>query len=157
MRPMLVLAAAVLALAAARPAAAAGAEEFQRCAVCHLASGEGVPGAFPPLAGRVARIAATPEGRRYLASVPSFGLAGEVSVGGVAYRGFMPRQDGLSAGQLAEILNYLAGDPPGSRPPAKFRPFTAAEVEQIRKVKPDLTPAEVAKLRAHAVGPAGGK
>ena len=33
--------------------------DYQRCAACHLPTGEGIPGAFPPLKGRVAKIAAS--------------------------------------------------------------------------------------------------
>jgi hypothetical protein len=151
--PVLLAAAAI---AAASAACAAPPAAFQRCAVCHLATGEGVPGAFPPLAGRVREIAGTPEGRRYLVSVPSSGLSGDISVGGVTYRGYMPQQNGLSAEDLAGILNYLGVDLGKGGPGSRFRSFTGPEVDQIRKANAGQTPTDVAKLRARAV-PATGK
>ena len=43
----------VIAFAALPTVAAAqdGAQLYQRCATCHQANGEGITGAFPPLAG----------------------------------------------------------------------------------------------------------
>jgi len=41
----------------------------KRCAACHLANGQGVPGAFPPLAGRIDSAATDAAGRQYLVMV----------------------------------------------------------------------------------------
>jgi phytoene/squalene synthetase len=105
-----------------------------------------VPGAFPPLAGRVAEAAATPAGRRYLAAVPQNGLTGEIKIGQVAYRGFMPRQAGIAPADLAAILNYLAALPTAA--PKGFKPFTAAEIEALQKESAAMQPTDLAKLRA---------
>ncbi|MES2895461.1 MAG: cytochrome c [Pseudomonadota bacterium] len=151
-RPTLAFA---MALGLAAPVAqAAPPPAYKACAACHLANGKGVPGAFPPLAGRVAPIAATPGGRRYLVDVMAIGLSGQITVGSTVYRGFMPRQV-LSAADAAAVLNYLgteAGDP---KTAAKFKPFTAAEVEQLRKASAGRTPADIAKTRLAVVPDAG--
>lgn len=156
MRPTGIVLAAILGLVAASSVQAGAPAAYQKCATCHLANGTGVPGAFPPLAGRIAPIASTPEGRRYLVSVPTYGLSGELTVGGTLYRGFMPRQDGLAAEDLAAILNFLATGLDDAKASAKFKPFTAAEVEKIRKASLTATAADVAKLR-RAVPQASGK
>jgi len=150
-RPTLAFA---IALAVAAPAAlAAPPPAFKGCAACHLANGKGVPGSFPPLAGRVAPIAVTPAGRRYLVEVMAVGLSGQVTIGTTVYRGFMPRQ-AISAGDAAAVLNYLGTETGDAKSAAKFKPFTAAEVEQLRKTT-GRTPADVAKSRPAAVPDAG--
>jgi hypothetical protein len=136
-------------------AQADGAAAYRRCAVCHLPSGEGVPGAYPPLAGRVAELAATAEGRAYVILAPSRGVGGAMEVKGVAYRGFMPAQSGLTAGELADLLNY-AGQALGGG--AKdFQPFTAAEVEATLKQHAAAQPGDVAALRPATPAVAGGR
>jgi mono/diheme cytochrome c family protein len=62
----------------------------QYCATCHQANGQGVPGAFPPLAGHVQEILAKKDGRTYLVDLVLFGLQGQIRVKGQAYNGAMP-------------------------------------------------------------------
>jgi mono/diheme cytochrome c family protein len=145
---------ASLLLTVAAVAQAAPPPGYKTCVECHLANGKGVPGSYPPLAGRVASLAATPDGRRYLVAVPSFGLSGKLMVGGTVFRGVMPRQSQLSAAELAAVLNYLATELNAGKGAAGFTPFTAAEVDKLRKTSPAKSPAEVAKLRAVAVAAA---
>lgn len=149
------LTAGVLLLCGGGGAHAAPPPAFKACATCHLATGQGVPGAYPPLSGRIASIASTSDGRRYLVAVPTFGLSGKVTIGTTDYRGVMPRQGGLSASDLAGILNYLATDLGGGKSAETFKPFTAAEVEKLRKINPAMSPADVAKLRATTNAAAG--
>ena len=146
---------ASLLLLGASAANAAPPPAFKACAACHLATGQGVPGAYPPLNGRVAAIASNAEGRRYLVAVPTFGLSGKLTIGSIDYRGVMPRQGGLSASDLAGILNYLATDLGGGKGARTFKPFTAAEVEKLRNMNPAMSPADVAKLRATTIAPVG--
>lgn len=116
----------------------------QRCAACHLPDGAGVPGAFPPLAGRVEAIAADPSGRRYLVAVISKGLTGALEVDGTMYQGIMPAQSGLSDEQVAQLLNGLRslGTPsPGGEA------FTATEVARLRAADADLAMQAVSGLR----------
>jgi mono/diheme cytochrome c family protein len=105
--------------------AADGAEAYaQHCAACHLAEGEGVPAAFPPLNERLGRWAAVDAGRDYLVSVVSNGLFGQIEVDGVTYAGAMPPMRHLDAETVAQILSFVV-----SRfGQAEDAAFTAAEV-----------------------------
>lgn len=89
----------------AMAAAVDGASVFSsRCAACHQATGQGLPGAFPPLAGsefvtgdeeRVVRIALR-------------GLTGPVIVKGQSFNGAMPAwADVLSDAEIAAVLTYV--------------------------------------------------
>ncbi|MGQ0619594.1 MAG: c-type cytochrome [Panacagrimonas sp.] len=116
----------------------------QRCAACHLPDGAGVPGAFPPLAGRVDAIAADEAGRRYLVAVISKGLAGALEVDGAMYQGVMPAQSGLSDEQVAQLLNGLRSL--GTSAPGAAA-FTATEVARFRTADADLGMQAVSGLR----------
>ncbi|MCO1335287.1 copper-containing nitrite reductase [Microbulbifer sp. OS29] len=74
----------------------------QNCMACHQSSGQGIPGAFPPLAGS-----------DYLLSSPNrsidvllHGLSGEIVVGGQSYNGVMPAVQ-LSDESIANVLTYV--------------------------------------------------
>ena len=89
-------------------AAGSGATVFAgRCAVCHGAEAAGIPGSFPSLHEQVVAFGKTPQGRDYLTMVVTTGLMGELKVAGVAYRGVMPPQSGLSETEVAAVLSYL--------------------------------------------------
>jgi mono/diheme cytochrome c family protein len=93
---------------AAAPAAAvasAGATEYtNNCSVCHQADGNGMPGAFPPLAGSSIVNAPSPD---QMIMIVLKGLQGPVTVNGVEYNGIMtPFQDILTDDQIASILTY---------------------------------------------------
>lgn len=91
--------------AAAPQAAAADGQALygQYCASCHQANGQGLAGAFPPLAGsRVVTGDAA-----YLARVVLFGLQGPITVRGQNYDGNMPAFGSLSDAQVAAILTYV--------------------------------------------------
>ncbi len=110
--------------ASAAVAAPSGEAVFkQRCAVCHMPEGQGVPGAFPALRKDVKGFATKPDGRRYLVLVVTRGLAGPIKADGQVYRGIMPPQSMLTDAQVAAVLNHIA------TPPA---PFTAEEVTKIK-------------------------
>jgi len=73
------------------------------CAACHQATGEGLPGAFPPLKGNAAinDIDPTTQIRAVLQ-----GLQG-ANVGGVVYTSPMPAFGAtLGDGEIADIINY---------------------------------------------------
>ncbi|GAB5602265.1 cytochrome C-552 [Thermus sp. FJN-A] len=117
----------------------------QYCSSCHQANGQGLPGAFPPLAGHVQEILAKKEGRTYLLNVVLFGLQGEIRVKGQVYNGSMPAWEAqLKDDQVAAILNFLASAF-GNKPPAGFKPYTPEEVKKERAKK--LTPQKVYALR----------
>ncbi|HDZ38281.1 MAG TPA: c-type cytochrome [Marinobacter sp.] len=73
------------------------------CSACHQASGQGIPGAFPPLAGS-----------KWLQGDPAIpvaivhdGLQGNIEVAGNTFQGAMPKFGGqLSDAELAAVLSY---------------------------------------------------
>ena len=117
----------------------------QYCASCHQANGQGLPGAFPPLAGHLQEILGKKEGRAYLVDVVLFGLQGQIQVKGQSYNGNMPAWEAqLKDDQIATLLNYLASSF-GNKPPAGFKPYTPDEVKKERAKK--LSPQKVYALR----------
>lgn len=71
------------------------------CMQCHMTNGEGVPGAFPPLANS-----------DYLLDIEKtiyalkFGLKGPITVNGKAYNSVMASQ-GLDDEEIADVMNYI--------------------------------------------------
>lgn len=71
------------------------------CLQCHMAKGEGVKYAFPPLAKS-----------DYLQDIDKsihaikFGLKGPIKVNGIAYNGNMINQ-GLDEEEIADVMNYI--------------------------------------------------
>lgn len=113
----------------AKPAAAAGgaangAEVFTRCAVCHQASGLGMPGAYPPLAGS-----------EWLVNNPEVpirivlhGLQGSITVKGTSFNNAMtPFADQLSDAEIAAVISYER-----STWGNNAAPITAAQVASVR-------------------------
>lgn len=117
-----------------------------QCAACHQATGAGVPGAFPPLAGHVYEFQLTEEAREYPILVVLYGLAGPITVHGQEFAGMMPSMGHLGDEQIADVLNYLmvAWDDIAQLEEG-FVPYTATEVGEERGR--DLTPAEVHAIR----------
>jgi mono/diheme cytochrome c family protein len=103
-------------------AAPAGVDNPQRawqhwtlnCQGCHRPDGTGSTGTAPSLAGTVARFLSVPGGREYLGRVP-----------GVA-------TSALSNADLSEVMNWMLWRFDKEHVPANFRPFTAAEIGQLR-------------------------
>lgn len=91
------------AAAGAAGATANGAELFTRCAACHQASGMGVPGAYPPLAGSEWLIN-NPE---VPIRIVLHGLQGDITVKGTKFNSAMtPFGDQLSDAEIAAIITY---------------------------------------------------
>jgi len=82
----------------------------KHCVACHQIGGQGVPGLAPALAGTLASVVATEEGRRYVASVLLHGLSGRIVSQGQVLIGAMPAQTQLSDAELVDVANYLAKD-----------------------------------------------
>ncbi|WP_156397603.1 MULTISPECIES: c-type cytochrome [unclassified Sphingomonas] len=131
-------------------AAADGAKVYQRCAACHLPTGKGVPGAFPPLQADVRALAGIPEGRRYLVLAVTSGLSGPLTVEGKTYRGMMPPQSGLDDEAVAAVLSHVTGEIAGGGRTVK--PFTAAEVRMAQDSGAGLDAAAVARLQPKLSG-----
>jgi cytochrome c553 len=126
----------------------AGAADYQRCAACHLPTGEGIPGAFPPLKGRVASIAASAEGRNYLVAVVQAGLMGSITVNGTPYMGVMPAQGpSYDARSVSEVLNYCVQVIDQENASPDWAPFSADEVAGLLKANANATSQGTAKLR----------
>ena len=73
------------------------------CAACHQATGQGLPGAFPPLASS-----------DYIASDPMIavhtilnGLSGPITVNGKDYNAVMPNLSYISDSDVADIVTYV--------------------------------------------------
>lgn len=77
------------------------------CLTCHQASGLGVPGAFPPLAGSDWVLG----DKDRLIKISMYGLMGEIEVNGVKYNNAMPPPGNppgsLTDGQIADVLTYI--------------------------------------------------
>ena len=84
------------------------------CQGCHRPDGTGSDQTAPSLAGTVARFLSVPGGREYLSRVP-----------GVA-------ASALSDADLAEVMNWMLWRFDRQHLPADFRPYTAAEIGQLR-------------------------
>ncbi len=99
-----------------------------QCSTCHQANGVGVSGSYPPLQGRIDRIAASAEGRHYLADVLVYGMLGRIEAGGTSYYGLMPPFKRLSDADIASVLSWLSalGD---SKPPPVI---VAADIAGVR-------------------------
>ncbi|WP_417512613.1 c-type cytochrome [Marinobacter sp.] len=78
-----------------------------QCSACHQANGQGVPGAFPPLAGSewLLSNAAIP------VAIVHDGLQGKIEVAGNSFQGVMPKFGGtLSDAELAAVLSYARSE-----------------------------------------------
>lgn len=154
MKRLLLTPAAFLTAAALAPVAADaqsapnGAQVYARCAACHLPTGAGVPGAFPPLGADVRALAGSPAGRRYLVLVVTKGVAGPITVEGRSYRGLMPAQGGLDDAQVAAVLTHVTATV--AKGGKGVKPFTAAEVAAVRASSAGITAAAVAKMQPGA-------
>jgi mono/diheme cytochrome c family protein len=80
-----------------------GEQVFQTCAACHQANAQGLPGAFPPLAGSE-WVGADPETP---IRVVLHGLSGPVTVKGAPFNSMMPPPPGLDDDKIALVLTYV--------------------------------------------------
>lgn len=134
---------------AAKPATAAAGEQLPdgkqvfstTCAACHQATGEGVPGVYPPLAGsewvngddaKVVRILL-------------HGVTGPIEVAGETFNSMMPPWGAtLKDGDIAAVLTYVR-----SQWGNKGAPISAAKVASIRAATASrTTPWTAAELAA---------
>lgn len=86
-------------------AAADGAAVFNtRCAACHQATGMGLPGVFPPLAGSEWVV-----GQEHtVVAILLHGINGKLTVNGNSYNGAMPAfKDQLQDAEIAAVLTHL--------------------------------------------------
>lgn len=80
-----------------------GKEVFLKsCVACHQANGQGIPGAFPPLAKSDYL---NKDSKRAIKGVLN-GLSGPITVNGVKYNSAMPNPN-LTDQQVADVLTYV--------------------------------------------------
>ena len=75
---------------------------MQTCFACHQANGQGIPGAFPPLASSDFLNADVVRA----IGIVKHGLNGEVTVNGTPFNSVMPAQN-LSDEEIADVLTYV--------------------------------------------------
>ncbi|MDH3787415.1 MAG: c-type cytochrome [Xanthomonadales bacterium] len=73
------------------------------CAACHQANGQGLTGAFPPLAQSSYLL----DGPGGTINVILNGLSGPVTVNGMDYNAIMPNLSYLDDGEIAEIVTFV--------------------------------------------------
>lgn len=75
-----------------------------RCQACHQATGQGLPGVFPPLVGSH-WVKESPE---RLLQIVLHGISGDIEVNGAHYAGLMPAfADQLSDEEIAAVTTYI--------------------------------------------------
>lgn len=138
----LVAAVALATVASTAQAQKTGAEVYATCSACHQANGQGVPGAFPPLAGSewVTGKADIP------IAIVLHGLQGQITVKGQKYNGVMaPWGTTFNDDQVAAVVTYIRSQW-GNKAPA----VTKADVARVRAAtkarKGAFTEAELKKL-----------
>jgi mono/diheme cytochrome c family protein len=103
-----------------------------KCAACHQASGMGIAGVFPPLAGAEWVVG----DENVLASILLHGVEGEIVVKGNTYKGVMPAFGTLADEEIAGVLTYIRSEWGNQAPP-----LTAATVMAQREATKDQTTA----------------
>jgi len=98
------------------------------CVACHQATGQGLPGVFPPLAG-----SEWVNGRETtVASIVLHGVSGSIQVKGTTYNGAMPAfKDQLDDAQIAAVLTHLRSQ--WGNTGAAVSPETVAKVREELK------------------------
>lgn len=100
-----------------------------KCAVCHQATGLGVAGVFPPLAGAEWVIG----DEKVLVNIVLHGISGEIEVKGNKYSGAMPDFKALSDDELAAVLSYIRSD--WGNQVAEVRAATVKALREATKVR----------------------
>ncbi|WP_411846374.1 cytochrome c [Roseibacillus persicicus] len=96
------------------------------CSACHQPDGNGLPGAFPPLAN--SDWVQGDENR--LALVVLHGLMGEITVNGQPWNSAMPPQGAtLRDRQIADVLTYIRASWGNDAPPVELETVSALRTE----------------------------
>ena len=136
---------------AAAPGAKAGAAKADgaaiyaaRCAACHQASGQGLPGVFPPLAGSE-WVNGKPE---LLASILLHGVQGRITVKGLAFDGVMPAfKDQLDDESLAAVASYARAQWGNAAAPVPAGTVASVRAQTASRSTPWQGDAELAAMK----------
>lgn len=109
---------------------------LRSCAMCHQAEGQGIPGAFPPLAKSDYLHTISNSRRHEIVDFVLHGKTGKLTVNGVEYNGVMTPVSGLTDAQMATLFSYVV-NAWGNQAPA----YTADEVKRLREALPSPPPA----------------
>lgn len=96
------------------------------CVTCHLPSGKGIPGTYPPLDDSNW----LSEKRKESIRAVKYGLHGEITVNGEEYDNLMPSM-GLTDKEVADVMNYTMNAWSNKIDP----PVTEDEVAQIKEAQ----------------------
>ncbi len=130
------------------------------CVACHQATGQGVPNAFPPLAGSEWVLGNDWHGDNHLVRILLHGLQGPIQVKGNTYNGAMPAWNQLKDEEIAAVLTYIRNEWGNKAPPitaervSKIRAETASQTTPNTQEALKALPAE--KFEAPASAPAPG-
>lgn len=137
-------------LRGAAPSATAGAAAdgaaiyASRCVACHQATGAGLPGVFPPLAGSEWVLGKDST----LARIVLHGIDGPLTVKGGAYNGAMPAfKDQLQDAEIAALLSYLRSQWGNQGAAVSADTVAAARQETAARTQPFKGDAELAPLK----------
>ena len=124
--------------------AADGATIFAaRCAACHQATGAGLPGVFPPLAG-----SNWVNGRdTTVIQIVLHGIQGSLTVNGVTYNGAMPTFGAqLSDAEIAAVLTHVRSHWGNTAGPVGAQQVTAQRAATAQRNEPWQGDADLSKL-----------
>ena len=130
-----------------RPAASGGAVDGKQvfsgnCVACHQATGKGLPGVFPPLAGSEW----VQGNERVVTNILLHGIDGEITVEGNSFKGQMPSFQQLGDAELAAVASYVRSEWSNKAPPIKPEVF-AAERKASTRTTPFKGEAELKTLK----------
>jgi mono/diheme cytochrome c family protein len=124
-------------VAAVDPAVAGRRHYTQACAQCHQPNGQGLAGAFPPLAGAEWVVG----DEDTLIKILVHGLQGPIEVKGNTYNGLMPAF-GLGSGfnwndqRISEVLTYIRSEWGNDAPPITAEQVTAVRTQIGQRAQP---------------------
>ncbi|WP_137926738.1 cytochrome c [Cupriavidus sp. 2SB] len=112
---------------AAAGAVVDGAAIFQsHCVACHQATGQGLPGVFPPLAGSEWVTGSDAKAARIVLR----GVTGKITVKGTAYNGAMPAFAAqLGDAEIAAVLTHVRSQWGNAAPPVTAETVAAARAD----------------------------
>jgi len=115
-----------------------------QCVACHQATGAGLPGVFPPLAG--AEWVTGPE--NVAAAILLHGVTGKLTVKGAAYNGQMPAfKDKLNDAEIAAVLSHIRSNFGNAAPKVSADAVKAAREATRDRKDPWSGDDDLAKLK----------